>query len=124
MTTEEILALADGLDRLVTYLAVHSMYPAACIDGAAALRQLAEEREQLKAELLATRSLLVVHAEERDREERLLRAGWTLDQVGDEGGTLCFRWLFKTKGLTSMKWKQAMHPDRAEATRLAEAKTK
>ena len=84
------------------------------------LRRL-EAAEKEVIELSAKLSRL---EEERDREKRLLRAGWTLDQVGDEGGTLCFRWLFKTKGLTSMKWKQAMHPDRAEATRLAEAKTK
>jgi hypothetical protein len=90
-------------------------------DAAAALRQLADERdtwekhahetfEHSRVEGNALRDKIAELREERDREERLLRAGWSVYWLGN-----AYAW--KDDDLRFVT-----HPDRAEAARLAEAK--
>ena len=88
MTPAEITALAERLKKLAYGLCY--MEESIDIDTAAtALLQLGEER---------------------DREDRLVRAGWTF-QISPEQW---FRWFDPVSGKT------VMYPDRAEAARLAE----
>ena len=76
---------------------------------------LKEIREQQKEDFDRAAKL----QEERDCEDRLLRAGWCHDAVGGEGGSLCHRW---KPPLELLERGPGMHPDRATAARLSEEK--
>ena len=88
-----------------------------CCRAAAALRQWIEERDMARKEDAIQTRCCNELTEERDREDRLLRAGWKLMARKSNSQGWQYRW---RPFDTGYEWTE--HPDRATAARLAEEK--
>lgn len=135
MTKEEVQDLADLLDAKVSWDGIATPgitkgMAHTAKRAAAALRQLVQERDDLKDRLHdvtevkdALYSKLEIREIERDREDRLLRAEWNLSMVPGADMTndlTVFCWWNQTIKETE----RVVSKDRAEAARLAEEKCK